>query len=520
MPSTLMDALTGGTTFGSAVGDVRARLAKSDRDEDALKPPTLDKMPEAPKPEYTDPMQTFGSTATVLALLGSALTRHPLTTAINSTAEILKGTAQADEEKNQHALKAWQVQTENALKLHQFEQEAYKAAIDKMKADREGARAEIATLAAAFKDDAILGLMKAGRQDDAVALINGRGKLGTRLKTSAGAVKDNQGLQANLQSAEKEYIAAEHAGDPDKLAAARDAYNQARADYADALETGQIRPQKGQTVAGLRKPIGGGGGSLTGDELTEMGQQYLAGDRSVFQNLGRGAQGAENIAKLRGEIARQMAAAGMTGADMAAKLAAFGGETAGLRTIGQAGARIGIGAQELQVALPEALKLSENVWRAGFKPVAQIQQAIEGKSNDPDLLEFQQQNQAVINAYAATMTRGGASTVSAGQRASELLSSTTSQAAYARQLDRLNKEVEQMQFGTDEAKQQILDQISGRHTELPKPELTGVPREAPTKPKADDATLLEGARKAIAAGADREAVISRLKAWNVDTGGL
>ena len=163
---------------------------------------------------------------------------------------------------------------------------------------------------------------------------------------------------------------------------------------------------------------------------------------------------------------------------MAAKIVAFNSDMTAARTLGAASARIDLGAQELQVALPQALELSRKVYRPDFKPIGEIQQAIQGKTSDPDLLEFQQQNQAVINAYAATMSRGGASTVSAAERASSILSSATGQEAYERQLDRLNKEVQQMQYGTAAAKQQILDQISGRHTEVPQPTLTGVAKPA------------------------------------------
>ena len=33
-----------------------------------------------------------------------------------------------------------------------------------------------------------------------------------------------------------------------------------------------------------------------------MAEQYLAGDKSVFQNLGRGAQGAANVVALRQRV--------------------------------------------------------------------------------------------------------------------------------------------------------------------------------------------------------------------------
>ena len=79
---------------------------------------------------------------------------------------------------------------------------------------------------------------------------------------------------------------------------------------------------------------------------------------------------------------------GRSGADMAAKIVAFNSDMAAARTLGAASARIDLGAQELQVALPQALELSRKVYRPDFKPIGEIQQAIQGKTSDPDLLEF------------------------------------------------------------------------------------------------------------------------------------
>ena len=103
---------------------------------------------------------------------------------------------------------------------------------------------------------------------------------------------------------------------------------------------------------------------------------------------------------------------------------------------------------------------------------------MEGQTNDPDLLEFAQQNQAVINAYAQAMQRGGLTTVAGMERAENMLRTATSQIAYMRQLDRLHKEVQTILYGTASAKQGLLNQITGKDTQAPQPELTGVPRPA------------------------------------------
>ena len=47
--------------------------------------------------------------------------------------------------------------------------------------------------------------------------------------------------------------------------------------------------------------------TLSDEEKRSMAEQYLAGDKSVLQNLGRGVQGSSNLVALRGEIAKQAA---------------------------------------------------------------------------------------------------------------------------------------------------------------------------------------------------------------------
>jgi hypothetical protein len=183
-----------------------------------------------------------------------------------------------------------------------------------------------------------------------------------------------------------------------------------------------------------------------------------------------------NIAKFQDAYAKVAKEEGLTANDIAANQVKFVGEMSEGRALGATSARIDLAANELDVALPQALALSEKVYRPGFKKVAEIQQALQGQSSDPDLLEFAQQNQAVMNAYALAMQRGGLSTVSGMDRAEHLLSTATNQAGYMRQLDRLHKEVQTILYGTAAAKQHLLNEITGGTTELPPPKLTNAPR--------------------------------------------
>lgn len=173
---------------------------------------------------------------------------------------------------------------------------------------------------------------------------------------------------------------------------------------------------------------------------------------------------------------------GLTADDIAANQVKYASEIAEGRTLGTMSARVDFGAKELDVALPEALSLSEKVYRPGFKKGAEILQALQGQTSDPDLLEFAQQNQQVKSAYAQTMARGGVSTVSAMERADHLLSTATTQTAYMRQLDRLHKEVQTILYGTKAAKDMLTKEIGGAAPETPPPVLTGVPRPGAARP--------------------------------------
>ena len=419
-----------------------------------------------PTQEPTPAGQQWAGAAMALAAVGGLLTHRPFTTAANAMAATMTAVNEGRQAEAKQALEQWKAGHEALIAVTNYRMSLYEAAMKKYQNAPNEAKAELEANAAALQDTAVQDALSKGDVQTAMAIISGGYAAAVTMQRES--AKFQQQVQDRLESQRlvNDLAAARATKDPDKIAAAQQALQDHLAVVAPAATAAKIE-------------IGtGGNATLTPDELTEMGQQYLAGDKSVFQNLGRGVQGSRNVEALRGEIARQMKEQGRSGADMAAKIVAFNSDMAAARTLGAASARIDLGAQELQVALPQALELSRKVYRPDFKPIGEIQQAIQGKTSDPDLLEFQQQNQAVINAYAATMSRGGVSTVAAAERASSILSSATGQEAYERQLDRLNKEVQQMQYGTAAAKQQILNQISGRHTEVPQPTLTGVAKPA------------------------------------------
>jgi hypothetical protein len=103
-----------------------------------------------------------------------------------------------------------------------------------------------------------------------------------------------------------------------------------------------------------------------------MAGQYLSGDKSVMQNLGRGAQGAENIVKLRAEITRQAKEAGLKPDQIATKMADFAGRTAAMRALGTRGVNVEYAANTANKAIDLA---EEAVRQAAAHAVRAVQPA-------------------------------------------------------------------------------------------------------------------------------------------------
>ena len=180
------------------------------------------------------------------------------------------------------------------------------------------------------------------------------------------------------------------------------------------------------------------GDALLPDEtVSTMAEQYLAGDRTVMQNLGRGAQGSQNIVKLRGEIAKKMGEQGVSGSDMATKMAEFEGLKAGERTLTQRTANIGMRVTEAKMFAPLALAASEKVDRTQFPTLNGLIMAAEKGTGDENVVRLGVATQSLLNAYAAAVTPTGTPTEGAQNRAHELLDKAWSQGQFKSAIDQL-----------------------------------------------------------------------------------
>lgn len=216
-----------------------------------------------------------------------------------------------------------------------------------------------------------------------------------------------------------------------------------------------VNPRTGEVIAHNTA------GAFDTQTLSDLADQYLAGDKSVFQNLGRGAQGAENIVALRNMVQQRARERGMQPGDIAATMANFGAQSAAARTSAVREANISASIEEAKQTFPMALEASKAVPRTSFVPLNRAIQMVQAGTSSPELARFVTANQAVITAYGQAMSRTGVNTVHAQEAAQHLLSTATSPEAYATVIDQLQREMDAAKVAPEMVRKEILRRISG-----------------------------------------------------------
>lgn len=164
--------------------------------------------------------------------------------------------------------------------------------------------------------------------------------------------------------------------------------------------------------------------------IHDMADQYLAGDRTVMQNLGRGAQGAENIVKLRQAIAKQARDAGVDPKGIVNAFNEQAGALAGQRTVGARAANISLAANEANNMIPIALDASDKLPRTQYMPWNQMVQAVQRGNSSPELASFVAATNSLVNSYVRAVSPSGVPTDSMREHAYSMLNAAQGPEAY------------------------------------------------------------------------------------------
>ena len=196
---------------------------------------------------------------------------------------------------------------------------------------------------------------------------------------------------------------------------------------------------------------------LDPEDLLPMAKQYLAGDKSVLQNLGRGDAGAANVANMRRTIRKEAQAEGLSPADVAGRMAQFNGLMAEERSVAARQGAIEIASKEASKVFPIVEKASQALPRNEWVPVNIIVQKWEHYKSDKRLGAFAQAIDSTVNVYARAINATGVPHETAKQRALRLLGTAQDQESFQAVLDIMKAEVEAARTSPDEVRDDILN---------------------------------------------------------------
>ncbi len=369
---------TSGKEYRGGMEKIREKVAA----EPVPKVPTLT---APPQPQNTTTQETFGSTAMWLATFGSMLTRRPLINSLNASAGVMNSIKENDAEKFKQQRDTWKDQMEVAKQRFDFENQYYKSL-----SDRDTREAEI--YAKMFNNPAL---------DQAAKTAN----LGNYLAQTKKHMAEFEKLDKQNQLIDHRTDSILHEAGLDPSTANEDQKTEASM-------------KAWQEVMSSTK---GGGATLDSGTLDTMADQAIAGDKSVYTNLGRGIQGSANVVALRQRVAEKAREQGLSGEDLANALAEFGGKQSEQKAIGTQAGKIKLASAMLDESLPAMMEAAKKVGLTSSTDFNSLYNAAKRKLSNQDFANFSTQLRAVTSDYAQFLGRGR-QTVHSDQEALRILS--------------------------------------------------------------------------------------------------
>lgn len=186
-----------------------------------------------------------------------------------------------------------------------------------------------------------------------------------------------------------------------------------------------------------------------------LATRVLAGDSRALIGLGRGAQGAENIAKIQALVAQKAKEQGVDASGILNNIAAQSGLSSAYRTLGGTEVKFGTAEKAAQESFPIAQEASNAVPRTQWLAATKLIQMGQTQVNDPNLKKFLIATDTAVKDYARTINPTGVLRESDIEYARKILSTADSPEAYTAALQQLNTEVGVMHRAIQRQKQQL-----------------------------------------------------------------
>lgn len=242
-----------------------SRLAKDYKPFEATPPP---KQPDV------DPLQAFGSVASIFGLLAAGLSKTPAIAAMNALAGSIEGAAQHDWKKYQTEYRAWKDNTDYAIQAHKIYSEDVNEALRMMSTDATTGHAMLQL--ALTKSGDYENQMRAWRKDplEFQELQSNAEKARLQMEKMREETDMHVQLKAanqNLDQNREALRLAQSTGDPEKISAAEQNYKQAQ----------EIVDEKYSSIERLKRAeMGGfdprrGAGSAVSQQQMELYRQQV-----------------------------------------------------------------------------------------------------------------------------------------------------------------------------------------------------------------------------------------------------
>ena len=372
----------------------------------------LEKGPEqAPLPvneaKHMDPKQMSDSAGSMMALAGlvGAMLGAPITVALRGMTGAMKGVQEADEQQFKEGYQKYKDNMNEALRLNDEKLKAYDRVLKGKEFNIREIDSQLKTIGEQYGDQIMMNAKDFKTKIDQV-------------NATAKAMENARNHKEKNDEWAKDY---------------------------------QLKLEKNNR----EKKASEGGASLTDEDLQFMAKQRLAGDKSVFQNLGRGAQGAANIVKLRHAIMEEAKKQGIGPEQVSTIDSELAGITAGERTLGARTANVEMAGAEAQKFIKIANDASEKVDRTQFKSLNSVLQAAEKHTGGEDVIKLATATNSLINAYARAISPSGTPTVSDKEHARDILDTAFSKGQFKAATDVMMQEIDAAKASPGTAKEAL-----------------------------------------------------------------
>jgi hypothetical protein len=395
--------------------------------------------------------EEIGSPGFLFAMLGSAFSAMPMNTALAAGGAAINAINQGDMDAYDRAFNEWKTNSDLAIHRHQLEQEEFNDVVKLHDARDASWRNRAEEVALKYNDQRALGLLQAGMDPDYMKAYEGRREamekyqelMPKMMENYAIQQKFNENVQNGMGPMESYANAVKTVTDAKRgitSKAAEEAIEKAaiRADvdadpkFANSTE-GQRVVETDKRYAAATSKVSGTPEALALQKFTEQNPSATAEQIQAFRQLGRSVRSPAAMAISKFVSEHPEASSG----DITRFGALFNEAQSKARTLGTRSANVDVAVKEAEGAAKLALNTSDGVPRTDWVPVTELQQSILKGTSSPEMRAFSVANASLITAYAQTMSRTGTNTVTAQNRAAEVLNTADGPAAYKKGVETL-----------------------------------------------------------------------------------